>query len=164
MLAKIDFLRCGNCFIFLPFFNKISHFLMTRNNLHIPSIHLSIHLSITHSFKFLFWYLLRMSLTTVSMGSDNGMVSIKKQPDLNWWWPKSENNDMTMLQRINMINIYSAGYGGRLVTLTQLLWDKMAAISQVTFSEAFSTFVFWFKFHWSLFPRIQLTISRHWFR
>ena len=25
-------------------------------------------------------------------------------------------------------------------------------------------FGFWLKFHWSLFPRVQLTISRHWFR
>ena len=25
-------------------------------------------------------------------------------------------------------------------------------------------FVFWFEFHWSLFLRVQLTISQHWFR
>ena len=24
--------------------------------------------------------------------------------------------------------------------------------------------VFWFKFHWGLFPKDELTISRHWFR
>ena len=45
--------------------------------------------------------------------------------------------------------------------------DKMAAISQTTFSNAFSwmkSFVFWFEFHWSLFLRVQLIISRHWFR
>ena len=45
--------------------------------------------------------------------------------------------------------------------------DKMAAISQTTLSNAFS----WMKmlecrlkFHWSLFPRVQLTIFQHWFR
>ena len=45
--------------------------------------------------------------------------------------------------------------------------DKMAAISQTTLSNAFS----WMKmlefrkiFHWSLFIRVQLIISQHWFR
>ena len=45
--------------------------------------------------------------------------------------------------------------------------DKMAAIFQTTFWNAFS----WMKmlklrlsFHWSLFPRVQLTIFHHWFR
>ena len=44
--------------------------------------------------------------------------------------------------------------------------DKMAAISQMMFSDAFSwmkSFVFWFKFHWNLFLRVQLTITQHWF-
>ena len=54
---------------------------------------------------------------------------------------------------------------------TSLYWlnsllDKMAAISHTTFSNAFSWmkgFVFRFKFHWSLFPWVQLTVSQHWF-
>ena len=44
--------------------------------------------------------------------------------------------------------------------------DKMAAILQMTCSNAFS----WMKmlkfrliFHWSLFPAVQLTIQQHWF-
>ena len=40
--------------------------------------------------------------------------------------------------------------------------DKMAAISQTIFSDAYSWmkhFVFWLKFHRSLFVRIQLTIT-----
>ena len=44
---------------------------------------------------------------------------------------------------------------------------QMAAISQTIFSDAFSwmkNFVFWIKFHWSLFLRVQLTIAQHWFR
>ena len=44
---------------------------------------------------------------------------------------------------------------------------QMDAISQTTFSNAFSsmkTFEFRLKFHWSLFPRVQLTIFHHWFR
>ena len=45
--------------------------------------------------------------------------------------------------------------------------DQMDAISQTTFSSAFSwmkMFEFQLKFHWSLFLRFQLTIFQHWFR
>ena len=44
---------------------------------------------------------------------------------------------------------------------------QMDAISQTTFSNAFSwkkMFEFRLKFHWSLFPRVPLTISQQWFR
>ena len=50
--------------------------------------------------------------------------------------------------------------------LTNLPLDKMAPISQTTFSSAFSwmkSFVFWFEFHWILFRSALLTISQHWF-
>ena len=45
--------------------------------------------------------------------------------------------------------------------------DKIAAISQTTFSKAFSSkkfFEFRLKFDWNLFPWVQLKISQHWFR
>ena len=45
--------------------------------------------------------------------------------------------------------------------------DKMAAIFQTTFSDAFSqmkVYIFRLRFHWSLFPRVQSTIFQHWFR
>ena len=48
--------------------------------------------------------------------------------------------------------------------LTHLPLDKMATVSQTIFSDAFSwmkMFEFWLKFHWSLFPSVQLTISQH---
>ena len=54
-----------------------------------------------------------------------------------------------------------------LYLLTHVPPDKMAAISQTIFSDALSwmkSFVFWLKFHWSLFLRVQLTIFQHWFR
>ena len=41
--------------------------------------------------------------------------------------------------------------------------DKMASVIQTIFADAFpwlKRFVFWLKFHWSLF---QLTITGHWF-
>ena len=52
-------------------------------------------------------------------------------------------------------------------TLTHWGRSNMAAISQTTLSIAFS----WMnmlelrlQFHWSLFPRVQITIFQHWFR
>ena len=53
------------------------------------------------------------------------------------------------------------------IDLTHLSLNKMAAISQTIYWNAFSwmkSFVFWFKFHWNLFLRAQLTIIQHWFR
>ena len=44
---------------------------------------------------------------------------------------------------------------------------KMAAVSQTTLSNAFSwmkMLEFRLRFHWSLFPRVQLIIIQHWFR
>ena len=46
--------------------------------------------------------------------------------------------------------------------LTHLPLDIMAAFSQTIFSDAFSwmkSFVFWLKFPWCLFLRVQLTIT-----
>ena len=51
--------------------------------------------------------------------------------------------------------------------LTHWGWDKMAAILQTSFSNAFSwmkMFDFQLKFHGRLFLRVQLTIFQHWFR
>ena len=51
--------------------------------------------------------------------------------------------------------------------LTHLPLDKMAVISQTIFSYAFpwmKNFIFYLKFHWSLFLRVHLTITQHWFR
>ena len=45
-------------------------------------------------------------------------------------------------------------------------WDKMAAISQMTFSDGFSwirIYKLCFRFHRSLFLRFKLTIFHHWF-
>ena len=52
-------------------------------------------------------------------------------------------------------------------TLTHWGRDKMDAISQMTFTNAFfwmKMFEFRLKFHWSLFLRAQLAIFQHWFR
>ena len=52
------------------------------------------------------------------------------------------------------------------VYLTYFLLDKMAAISQTIFSDAFSwiqSFIFWLIFHGSVFLCIQLTMTQQWF-
>ena len=54
----------------------------------------------------------------------------------------------------------------QLLDFTHFSLDKMAAISQATFSDTFSwikIFIFWCEFHGSLFLRVQLTICQHWF-
>ena len=51
--------------------------------------------------------------------------------------------------------------------LTPLPPDKMATISQIIFSDAFlwmKSFVFWLKCQWSLFLRVEMTITQHWLR
>ena len=50
-------------------------------------------------------------------------------------------------------------------TLTHWGWDKMAAIFQTTFSNAFTWMKmceFQLRFHWSLFLRVKLTTCEHW--
>ena len=45
--------------------------------------------------------------------------------------------------------------------------ENMAAIVQTIFSDTFlwmKSFAFWLKFHWSLFLRVKLSLTRHWFR
>ena len=56
---------------------------------------------------------------------------------------------------------------GTVKYLTHWGRHKMDAISQTTLSNAFSwtnMIEFRFKFHWSLFLRVQLTIFHHWFK
>ena len=58
--------------------------------------------------------------------------------------------------------IYQAKLSTNIQHLTHWGRDKMAAISQMTFSNAFSwmkRFEFLFKFHWNLFPRVQGPIN-----
>ena len=67
----------------------------------------------------------------------------------------------------SLTSIHTAGlYCKARSLLTHWGRDKMAAIFQTTFSDAFS----WIKiyelrliFHWVLFLRVQLTIFQHWF-
>ena len=88
----------------------------------------------------------------LSIGSVNGLAPNRRQAII---W----SNDDPVHRRIYA----SPGVN----ELTHWGRDKMDAISQTTFSSAFSwmkMFEFRLKFHWSLFLRVQLTIIQHWFR
>ena len=52
------------------------------------------------------------------------------------------------------------------MVLTHLPLDKMAAISQTIFSDAFwwTKSLFWLQFHLTLFPSVQSMINQHLFR
>ena len=69
--------------------------------------------------------------------------------------------DVTVMYHDNLQdNVYPS-------TLTHWGRDKMDAIFQTTFSNAFpwmKIYQFRLRFHWSLLPRDQLTILQHWFR
>ena len=77
------------------------------------------------------------------------MILIPKNiPKISWRTPSNESHRKILILT----------YWGR---------DKMAAIFQMTFSNAFS----WMKMYefrlwvqWTLFPRVQSTIFQHWFR
>ena len=70
-------------------------------------------------------------------------------------------------KKILLQNFNGPGTGnpGRASKLTHWGWDKIAVTLQTTFSNAFywmKMFEFELNFHWSLFPRVQLTaISIH---
>ena len=67
------------------------------------------------------------------------------------------NTCMKIYSCCQWVNVWLLTYWGR---------DKMAAIFQTKFSNAFSwmkMYEFRLRFHWSLFPRFKLTIFHHWF-
>ena len=69
----------------------------------------------------------------------------------------------------NAYNLHVTYIRGYTVCLHLIHWgrDKMAAIFRTTFTNVFSwmkMYKFRLKFHCSLFQRVQLRISQHWFR
>ena len=108
------------------------------------------------------WNMLpRAQLKYISSGSDDASVPVRWQAII---WT----NDCLVLWRIYS----SLGFNELTATKVQRLlthWgrDKADAISQTTFWSAFSwmkTLEFRLKFHWSLFPRVQLIIFQYRFR
>ena len=87
-----------------------------------------------------------------SIGSDNGLVPNRQQAIIG--------------TKCGLVYWCVYASSASALVLTHWGWDKMAVIFQTTFSNAFSWMKmneFWLNFHWSLFPRVQLTIFQHWF-
>ena len=81
------------------------------------------------------------------------------------WTFNTTNNDTRL--RCALCTSYYQWLWIHVTHLTHLPLDKMAAISQRIFSDAFLwmyNFVFRSPFYWSLFLRVQLTMTKHWFR
>ena len=69
----------------------------------------------------------------------------------------------------NRLKVSSAKWQPFCLGLNELThWgpDKMDTSLQTFWNSSSSKklYVFWFKFHWNTFPRVQLTIRQHWFR
>ena len=89
-------------------------------------------------------------------------------------------SDPAWMSKVMMLNLHNYSIVAVMFETHQYRWmvicsnslthwsrDKMAAVSQTMFSNAFSwmeMYEFRLKFHWSLFLRFQLTIFQHWFR
>ena len=73
-------------------------------------------------------------------------------------------------ENLHMFHVYCETLGEQvsvLIMVTHWSWDKMDTILRMAFSNAFywmKVFLFWFEFHWHLFPTVQLTVNQHWFR
>ena len=84
------------------------------------------------------------------------------------WWQNSVIDISALLESV-LLWYRDMHFSQRVHSCHLTHWgrDKMAAIFQTMFSNAFS----WMKmhelrlrFHWRLFRRVQLTIFQHWFR
>ena len=67
------------------------------------------------------------------------------------------------ITHLQLFRAKSWNNGMHCMLFCNLLYDTL----QTTFSNAFffnENFVFWLKFHWKLFPWVQLMIFHHWFR
>ena len=76
-------------------------------------------------------------------------------------------SSMQIARRYSLYLIYHTETRTPICILANWGWDEIDAILQTTFSNAFSrmkSFIFWLKFHWSLFLGAQFTITQHWFR
>ena len=84
-------------------------------------------------------------------------------------WPPRDKNPLIKTDEIQTRALIQGKTVNKIICMVLTHWgrDKMAAIFQTTFPNAFSwmkMFKFRLRFHWSLFPRVQLTVFQHWFR
>ena len=97
----------------------------------------------------------------------HGLTLIQSHP---WWCENfAEYNVLNESILVNRPLVWEAEFWHYTDLVLFIHWgrDKMDATSQMTLSNAFSwmkMLQFRLKIHWSLFPRVQLTIFQHWFR
>ena len=115
--------------------------------------------------------------------NNNVIITSKRRHGvvLTWWWRGhcvvcplgccqiNECNSFENNRELSWMKFTGIRSSSELQWLTLTHWgrDKMDAISQTTFSNAFSWMkMYWFRlrFHWNSFSRVQLTIFQHWFR
>ena len=100
----------------------------------------------------------------------NYNLSILQCQDHACCWSGNTRSQVISSKDIDLIILENSALKRLAHSLTLLLHlplDKMAAISQMIFSDALlwmKIFVFWLKFHWSLFLSFQMTKAEHWFR
>ena len=84
-------------------------------------------------------------------------------------WAHAKNDPWKMSWSIPICKNRRSRWPAAFITITSTHWgrDKMAAVFQTTFSNAFSwmkVYKFRLSFHWRLFLRVPLTTFHHWFR
>ena len=105
-------------------------------------------------------YVLQIAVFLVHVIASGASVIWSIKLDMSWDCPVSV---IDVPSSINPLRHYNA----QASVLIHWGRDKMDAISQTTFSNAFSWMKmheFRLRFHWSLFLRFELTIFQHWFR
>ena len=95
------------------------------------------------------------------------------------WWPQPPTKKSNLVKsqchgslpyaavRMDYIEVWGNNHYKWRCALTHSGRDNMAAIFQTKFWNAFSLmkiYEFRLRFHWSLFPRVQLTIFQQWYR
>ena len=85
---------------------------------------------------------------------------------INDWVNNRESGDLRRHRGHYDVSVIIQLYAPGAVSISHWDRDKMAAIFQTTFSSAFfwkKMYKFRLRFHWSLLPRIQLSIFQRWF-
>ena len=99
-------------------------------------------------------------------GQKNGKLILRWKFIL-WWIKKIPAKQFQPYRKLNDTDCVYVWSFSSIQHLAYWGLNKMADILQTIYSSTFSwmkIISFWFKFCWSLFLRVHLTICQHWFR
>ena len=107
-----------------------------------------------------------LPLITAQRTHDAMITSLLRQNDVTASFCR--NDDVIITSCVRWVKA-DVAWAQHQITFWLTYWgrNKITAISQTTFSNAFSwmkIFKFRLRFRWCFFPRFQLTIFHHWFR